>query len=333
MSYGVCDPPRPPCRFRHVADDGVSPCCFGLTCRFGHKGRVSAKDLSYWIDKNSHRGGISPAVRNPNELQSQLEPFSTGQLRTRLAKAFGHDHRELDPMSRQEIMKLLLQGYATELGGKDRPTIHIQPHSQKIPEELQRKLLCELKAWKAIHTTNTRPSIDAQSYMILRDPDCESSPSGINNNSRQAQLARKKLLQYETLYKLALRALEETGDHEFIKSFSALAVTFMFQGSPHIDKQNTGPFYGLSLGDFTGGGICVEAEPFLVAEVETHNQLAKVDGRYPHWVAPYTGTRFSLIYYSTTSQYEPPGPAYFGKVIDQVIQDRPGLKGRAEDAL
>lgn len=27
-------------------------------------------------------------------------------------------------------------------------------------------------------------------------------------------------------------------------------------------------------------------------------RLAKVDGRFPHWVTPYTGERYSLIYVS-----------------------------------
>lgn len=62
-------------------------------------------------------------------------------------------------------------------------------------------------------------------------------------------------------------------------TFSALAVTYGFRGSPHIDKQNTGPFYGLALGNFsdTQGGICVEVNAFTVAHVQTKNCLAKVD--------------------------------------------------------
>lgn len=31
-----------------------------------------------------------------------------------------------------------------------------------------------------------------------------------------------------------------------------------------------------------------------VAHVDTRGKLGKVDGRYPHWVGPYTGTRFSV---------------------------------------
>ena len=49
-------------------------------------------------------------------------------------------------------------------------------------------------------------------------------------------------------------------DPMFAQKYTALAVTHGFHGSPHIDKQNVGPFYGLALGDFEdgSGGIRVE---------------------------------------------------------------------------
>ena len=35
-----------------------------------------------------------------------------------------------------------------------------------------------------------------------------------------------------------------------------------------------------------------------MAELDTHNRLGKADGRFPHWVTPYEGNRYSLIYVS-----------------------------------
>ena len=74
-------------------------------------------------------------------------------------------------------------------------------------------------------------------------------------------------------------------DEEFASNFSALAVTYGFTGSPHIDQQNTSSFYGLALGNFPEGQgcICVESDAFTVARVNTKNRLGKVDGRFPHW--------------------------------------------------
>jgi len=56
---------------------------------------------------------------------------------------------------------------------------------------------------------------------------------------------------------------------------------------------------GSVSGEFSSGGrIAVECSPFLVAEVDTKGRFGKVDGRFPHWVTPYEGERFSLIYVS-----------------------------------
>ena len=151
--------------------------------------------------------------------------------------------------------------------------------------------------------------------MILRSP----NEFG-QKDSHKARMAAKKLAQFQALWDLAQRALETADDPAFGRTFSALAVTYNFQGSPHIDKQNTGPFYGLALGDFPDGqgGVCVEASATTVAHVNTKNRLAKVDGRYPHWVAQYDATkyeRYSLIFYSTWQEYQAKGPAFFGEPV------------------
>ena len=52
-------------------------------------------------------------------------------------------------------------------------------------------------------------------------------------------------------------------------------------------------------GEYHGGGsIAVECSPFQVAHVDTKGRFGKVDGRWPHWVTEYEGTRYSLIYVS-----------------------------------
>lgn len=73
-----------------------------------------------------------------------------------------------------------------------------------------------------------------------------------------------------------------------------------------------GPFYGISLGNFSGGGhVAVESHPLEITYVNTFERLGRVDGRYPHWVTPYTGERYSIIYYRTVGAADPMGPAVF----------------------
>ena len=157
-----------------------------------------------------------------------------------------------------------------------------------------------------------RPSVCAQAYMILRSPTDFNAKLGAG--SRKARQAADKFAAHASLWRGAERALREA-DPAFADAFTALAVTYGFQGSPHIDKQNVGPFYALALGDFDEGtgGVAVEADARTVCVVDTKNRLGKVDGRFPHWVTPWDARggkeRFSLIYYRTAGRAPSPSRA------------------------
>ena len=45
----------------------------------------------------------------------------------------------------------------------------------------------------------------------------------------------------------------------------------------------------------------------------------QVDGRFPHWVAPYNAKaeRFSLIYYQTVGEGTPKGAAIFQPILEE----------------
>jgi len=115
---------------------------------------------------------------------------------------------------------------------------------------------------------------------------------------------------HQKVWDLALQVMQQV-DADYASRYTAIAVTSHFVGSPHIDFDNIGPFYGLALGNFEGGGICVESSPFEVTEVDTRQRLGKIDGRFPHWVAPYTGERYSVIYYQTWGDPVPQTTAVF----------------------
>ena len=182
-----------------------------------------------------------------------------------------------------------------------------------VRQELLDEILLELNDWQGdgkrggSSNNRERPSIRATSYMILRDPELD-----VSNKSRRSQRMAKKMERNRKLWNVAIQALEEA-DKDF--RCSEIAVTYGFMGSPHIDKQNSSPFYGLSLGNFEEGTGCVavECSARVLAEVNTKNRLGRIDGRYPHWVTSYDENleRFSLIYYDTVSSYQTPGPSVF----------------------
>jgi len=71
---------------------------------------------------------------------------------------------------------------------------------------------------------------------------------------------------------------------------------------PHIDKNNIGPSYGIALGDFYGGELVIEGSNFCIK-----NKFKKFNGTLGHWITPFSGTRYSLIYFTHT--FKPPCPS------------------------
>ena len=298
--------------------------------------------------------GSSPADRDASRLRAQLEPWSTLALRRRLVEDFGADPATVeDPerVPRAEVVTRLLAAYAREglvdvsetddvsfgdpsetpsrLDGSvpfrgdftyaRRRTVRARgaPVSDAALDDLRaltRAWLARRVSKGARGNVQERPSVCAEAYMILRSPTDFNAKLGAG--SRKARQAADKFAAHASLWRGAERALREA-DPAFADAFTALAVTYGFQGSPHIDKQNVGPFYALALGDFDDGtgGVAVEADARTVCVVDTKNRLGKVDGRFPHWVAPWDARggkeRFSLIYYRTAGEPEPITSAAF----------------------
>ena len=266
--------------------------------------------------------GDSPGERNPTLLRSQLEPFTTLQLRKRLVDTFGHEPYSMygapPPDGRAGVMTTVLKEYEKAIGtGLERKLV--RSLGKPVPPSVIDLVRNELEAWSDRYDKfQERPMIRASKYMILRSP-TEAEEKMIRLGSRRAHSAIRKYQQNLSLWAAARDAMM-TVDEEFARAFTGLAVTKGFVGSPHIDTTNIGPFYGLSIGDFDDGtgGVRVELDPFTVCEVNTKNRLGRVDGRFPHWVAPYDEgkTRYSLIFYLTEGDVQEKTTAVFGDVID-----------------
>mmetsp|Transcript_27361 Transcript_27361/g.31093 ORF Transcript_27361/g.31093 Transcript_27361/m.31093 type:complete len:505 (+) Transcript_27361:365-1879(+) len=263
--------------------------------------------------------GESPGQRNPELLRSQLEPFTTLQLRQRLVETFGYapynTYAGTPPAGRATVMASLLTEYKKKTGPNRRL---VRSYGVPVPAAVMTGVRQELDAWSERFENQERPMIAASKYMILRSP-TEVEEKITRLGSRRAHSAQKKFQQNLSLWKVAKAAMV-TVDPDFAEAFTGLAVTKNFRGSPHIDTTNIGPFYGLSTGDFEErtGGVRVELDPMTVCEVNTKDRLGRVDGRYPHWVGPYNPekTRYSLIFYLTEGVVQPKTTAIFGDIID-----------------
>ena len=189
-------------------------------------------------------------------------------LRRRLSEIFHQPPTDPELVGRAEVMRRLLECYERGGGAAGRRVVRVSGAPVRL--ETTNKLLEELWAWRekrsrgARGNQQVRPSINAESYMIIRSP--TDFNAKLVAGSRKARQAADTFAKYTRLWELADSALREV-DETFADAFTALAVTHGFKGSPHIDKQNTGPFYGLALGDFKEGqgGICVECDARTVA--------------------------------------------------------------------
>ncbi|KAG1662903.1 hypothetical protein FOA52_009686 [Chlamydomonas sp. UWO 241] len=277
--------------------------------------------------------------RDPTQLLSQLEPYSTPQLRRRLGDQFGNETNPEDT-GREEVLLLLLQEYE-----KRGPRAVRQVRGHPISAATYAAMLTELETmqWPAQRNLpRERPFVSATDYFTLNRPDTRFS----NASGTKATRAAAKLGRYQRIWDLAIQAMREV-DLEYAEQYSAIALTHNFSGSPHIDTENVGPFYGLSLGSYRKeavvdagcgkaqaggyrkeavvdagsgdvqspmeGAICVESGPFEVTECDTLGRLARVDGRFPHWVIPYfgNGDRYSVIYFRTEGPMTPITTATF----------------------
>ena len=296
---------------------GVSFCRLKMTITAGRHTSSSAavhtkhRPINYFV-------GETPALRNPSLLRAQLEPWSTTKLRRRLISDFGQvplpehcarsvvmDHllrvyaqeqKEPEPNQKQEEQEQE-QWTANEEGLPPSNLIHnYNPHQHQrgmrkvirtsgiLIEDTQLldRMVVALQGWSQAwtNTNQERSAINATNYMILTAPE-----SCGKKNYRKAAI---KLQEHRTIWELAQQMMVFV-DPDFATKYTALAVTHNFIGSPHIDRQNVGPFYGISFGDFDEvgddddandgcGGIMVECSARIVANINTKHRLARVDG-------------------------------------------------------
>ena len=127
---------------------------------------------------------------------------------------------------------------------------------------------------------------------------------GIGKNTTIVKSRQKKDKRVcMTLWRTMMRMVKAV-DPDY--TFSSMQVNKNFRGQPHRDKGDHSYQYALSLGNFTGGELLIETDdPQRLTIFETKDRLTKCDGRRPHWVAPYFGTRYSLIMYRCVGKKTP----------------------------
>lgn len=84
--------------------------------------------------------------------------------------------------------------------------------------------------------------------------------------------------------------------------FHCIQINKNYKSLPHKDRNNQGLSYIIGLGNYKGGSLLVGDD---LKPVDVHNRLVQFDGKQLHATAPFTGTRYSLIYFKLN---RPPPP-------------------------
>jgi len=171
--------------------------------------------------------------------------------------------------TRRDLLKSLLDHYTNH------PRSAQRHEGVDLPMDIKNKLLAQLEKQEFPPGTH-RPSVLSQHYIVLK------------TGAEPAEFLELAGL---------CRELMNWADADF--PYTAIAVTKNFHGSPHVDAADQMAQFCVSLGEFNDGGeLFVDSpNPDEVLQVVTKNKVAKVDGRYTHWVNGYIGTRYSLIFY------------------------------------
>jgi len=250
-------------------------------------------------------------------LTAQLTPLTTPEMHRRL-RYFFHDDTVPENAPRDSVVEALLSHYKEKKIGEPGAEVPLARCRREIyskgiplPKPLYARVLAALEeaAWPE---KSDRSKVSSSHYLVL-----ERGPPGDSGDSQGGRKSRVKRERHSAVWEAVLEAMAFL-DPGF--AFTGVACTRGFRGSPHCDNHDIDYQWAMSLGKFDGGELCVESDPGEVSVVDTKGRGAKVDGRYPHWVAPWVGNRFSLICYKTRGEPMERGPAAYAAALEHVIE-------------
>jgi hypothetical protein len=91
-----------------------------------------------------------------------------------------------------------------------------------------------------------------------------------------------------------LKQFVEEHDPEY--EFDAVTVNKDHQILKHVDRNNKDESYIFGFGDYTGGELVFESGPYAGTH-DIKEKWLKFVGDKPHWVEPFEGERYSIVYY------------------------------------
>ena len=166
-------------------------------------------------------------------------------------------------------------------------------------------ILRVLRSWK-FSENNNRVNVKGDAAFVLSDTlGLVSARTGVVSASR---LTRG----YPAVFKLMSYWVREAWPLSSNFPFTSVSVNFDYAAQRHRDGNNAGPSLTKAFGEFRGGSLrywgeddgCLsvgELGLFSATVLETGKALALFDGRRAHEVEPFSGERYSLVFFCTGS--------------------------------
>ena len=140
---------------------------------------------------------------------------------------------------------------------------------------------------------------------------------GLVNNRRGGCAVRYETSAYPHFMRLLNKWLcERATGLEQGPVFTSITINKGYAGRIHRDKNNAGPSFIKSFGDFTGGELRyfpgddrdgppegVLLKGLVEEELDIHSSLYMIDGTRAHGVKPFEGERYSVVFYCA-NRYE-----------------------------
>jgi hypothetical protein len=81
--------------------------------------------------------------------------------------------------------------------------------------------------------------------------------------------------------------------------YNQVVINRNFECEPHVDANNVGVSSIIGLGEYGGGCLNVQIDNENTKVVDIYHSFFTFNGSiYRHWVQPFTGTRYSIVFYN-----------------------------------
>tara|TARA_R110000824_G_scaffold299691_1_gene487738 strand:+ start:84 stop:650 length:567 start_codon:yes stop_codon:yes gene_type:complete len=128
------------------------------------------------------------------------------------------------------------------------------------------------------------------------------SPTKTRTKDIETGLYKTKIMDQHPELKHIFRTFADFHFKDF--EWTQVQMNKNFACGPHFDSTNIGESVLCTFGDFTGGNTAIEVQVIpekILSESCKDKPICFNGSKYKHWVEPWDGTRYSLVFFNNKS--------------------------------